>query len=314
MSVAKHLLSVRHLLGIKDLSKDDIIKILDLAGHYADLGHKPEAFDCTFGKLVSVNVFLEPSTRTKMSFEMAAHRLGIKPVNFEGASSSLKKGETLLDTLATIAAMKPDIMVVRQAEEGLLEKAVALSPCPLVNAGDGAGEHPTQALLDALTILRRKGRIEGLNISICGDIAHSRVARSNFYLLTKLGANVRAFGPPGLMPTTLPAGVKGAAAMKDALEGADVVMMLRVQLERMENKPSLEKYFKEFGLSREKLSQAKNDAIVMHPGPINRGVEIADEVADDPDHSTILDQVTGGVAVRMAVLDLLTRPGRKESA
>jgi aspartate carbamoyltransferase catalytic subunit len=314
MSVAKHLLSVRHLLGIKNLSQDDIIKILDLAGHYADLGHKPEAFDRAFGKLVLVNVFLEPSTRTKMSFEMAAHRLGLKPVNFEGASSSLKKGETLLDTLAAIAAMKPDVMIVRQNEEGLLEKAAAFSPCPLINAGDGAGEHPTQALLDALTIQRRKGGIEGLNIAICGDIAHSRVARSNFYLLTKLGANVRAFGPAGLMPATLPAGVKGAATMNEALEGADVVMMLRVQLERMVQKPSLEKYFKEFGLSREKLSLAKPDAIVMHPGPINRGVEIADEVADDPERSVIQDQVANGVAVRMAVLDLLTRPVRKESA
>ena len=311
MSVAKHLLSVRHLLGVKDLSKDDLIKILGLAGYYADLGHKPEAVDVSFSKLVLINVFLESSTRTKMSFELAAHRLGIKPLGFDSASSSLKKGETLLDTLAAIAAMKPDIMVVRQAQEGLLEKAAEFSPCPLVNAGDGGGEHPTQALLDALTIQRRKGRIAGLNIAICGDIAHSRVARSNFYLLTKLGANVRAFGPPGLMPATLPKGVKGAATMNEALEAADVVMMLRVQLERMDKKPSLEKYFKEFGLSREKFALAKPDAIVMHPGPINRGVEIADEVADDPDRSVILDQVKNGVAVRMAVLDLLTRRLRK---
>jgi len=312
MSVEKHLLSVRHLLGIKDLSKDDILTILDLASSYADLGHKPEAFDCAFRKLVAVNVFLEPSTRTKMSFEMAAHRLGIKPLNFEASSSSLKKGETLLDTLATLGAMKPDIMVVRQSEEGLLDKAVDIAACPLINAGDGAGEHPTQALLDALTIVQRKGKLDGLNVSICGDIAHSRVARSNFYLLTKLGASVTAFGPDELIPEKLPEGVKRASSFSHALEGADVVMMLRVQLERMVQKPSLEKYFSEFGLDHDKLALAKPDAMVMHPGPINRGVEISGELADDKDRSAILEQVANGVAVRMAVLDLLTRPLREQ--
>jgi len=314
MSVEKHFLSVRHLLGIKDLSKDDILKILDLAGAYADLGHKPEAFDCAFRKLVAVNVFLEPSTRTKMSFEMAAHRLGIKPVNFEGASSSLKKGETLLDTLATLGAMKPDVMVVRQSEQGLLQKAAGIAPCPLINAGDGTGEHPTQALLDALTMLQRKGKIEGLKVAICGDVAHSRVARSNFHLLTKLGANVMAFGPDEMIPKTLPKGVAPAASFSEALEGADVIMMLRVQLERMVQKPSLEKYFGEFGLDHAKLGAAKKDAIVMHPGPMNRGVEISGELADDPVRSVILDQVANGVAVRMAVLDLLTRTVRKGGA
>jgi len=281
-------------------------------------GQIKECINIIFGKgidakQVADNVFLEASTRTKMSFEMAAHRLGIKPLNFEEASSSLKKGETLLDTLATIATMKPDVLIVRQSEQGLLEKAAALSPCPVINAGDGAGEHPTQALLDALTIQRHKGKIDGLTVAICGDIKHSRVARSNFALLTKLGATVRACGPAELIPDTLPKGVTHAATLNEALEGADVVMMLRVQLERMVQKPSLEKYFNEFGLSFEKLKIANQGAIVMHPGPINRGVEIAGDLADDPDRSVILDQVSNGVAVRMAVLDILTRPVREDS-
>ena len=324
MSVDKHQISVRHLLGINSLSKDDIKSILDLAGHYADLDHTPEAFDCSFRKLVAVNVFLEASTRTKMSFEMAAHRLGIKPLNFEGATSSLKKGETLLDTLATIAAMKPDVMIVRQSEKGLLEKAAALSPCPVINAGDGAGEHPTQALLDALTIQRHKGGIEGLTVAICGDIPHSRVASSNFLLLSKLGANVNAFTSiPYSSKNDIDPTVKHMESLSEAVTDCDVVMMLRFQTERYKHgqyaiQDSDTGFFKqgpikECLLTKEILKIAKPDAIVMHPGPMNRGVEIAGDLADDPDRSVILEQVTNGVAVRMAVMDLLTRPLRGDA-
>lgn len=310
MSTEHQTLSTRHLLGIESLSKSDIATLLTRAQFYAHQEHKPD-FECSFRKLVVANLFLEASTRTKLSFEMAAHRLGIKLLNFDAGSSSLKKNESFWDTFQNVAAMKPDLMVIRQSEEGFLEKAASLTDIPLINAGDGTGEHPTQALLDALTIIQAKGRLEGLKVAICGDIAHSRVARSNFHLLIKMGANVTAFGPKVLMPDDLPDGVNRATSFEDALKNADVVMMLRVQLERMENPPALDDYFENYGLSADKLALAKPNAIVMHPGPINRGVEIADEVADDPKRSVILDQVTNGVAVRMAVLDLLSEPLRK---
>lgn len=311
MSTEHQTLSSRHLLGIENLSKTDIETLLARAAFFTDQGHKPE-FECSFRKLVLANLFLEPSTRTKMSFEMAAHRLGIKPLNFEAGSSALKKNESFLDTFKTVAAMKPDLMVIRQSEKGFLAKAAGLTEIPLINAGDGTGEHPTQALLDALTMIRARGQLEGLNVSICGDIGHSRVARSNFHLLTKMGANVTAFGPKIFMPDDLPDGVNRANSFEEALQGADVVMMLRIQLERMENPPALGDYFDSYGLSAVRLALAKPDAIVMHPGPMNRGVEIADEVADDPGRSVIFDQVTNGVAVRMAVLDLLSAPLRDQ--
>lgn len=309
MSTEHQTLANRHLLGIENLSKNDIELVLNRAAVYAEQGHKPD-FECSFRKLVVANLFLEASTRTKLSFEMAAHRLGIKPLNFEAGSSSLKKNETFLDTFLAVAAMKPDLMVIRQSEEGFLEKAAGLTEIPLINAGDGSGEHPTQALLDALTMIQAKGNLKGLNVSICGDIGHSRVARSNFHLLTKMGARVSAFGPKVLMPDELPKGIDRAKSFEDALTGADVVMMLRIQLERMENPPALGDYFESFGLTKEKLALAKPDVIVMHPGPMNRGIEISDEVADDRDRSVIFDQVTNGVAVRMAVLDLLSAPLR----
>ncbi|MEE8296113.1 MAG: aspartate carbamoyltransferase catalytic subunit [Sphingomonadales bacterium] len=305
MSIKHQTLETRHLLGIKNLSKSDIETLLERAAFYADQNHKLD-FDCSFRKLVAANLFLEASTRTKLSFEVAAHRLGIKPLNFDAGSSSLKKNESFLDTLLTVAAMKPDLMIIRQSEEGFLEKATGLIDIPLINAGDGSGEHPTQALLDALTMIRAKGTLEGLNVTICGDIAHSRVAKSNFHLLAKMGANVTASGPQSFMPDDLPKGVKRTTKFEEALKGADVVMMLRVQLERMENPPALTDYFESYGLSAEKLALAKTDAIVMHPGPMNRGVEIANGVADNTERSVILNQVTNGVAVRMAVLDLLS--------
>ena len=313
MSEKQKTLSSRHLLGIAPLSKIDIETILDLAGDYAKAGNRVKDFDCAYRKLVAASVFLEPSTRTRASFEVAIHRLGLKPLTFDAASSSLAKGETFLDTLNTIHAMGPDLMIVRQSEKGLLETFARDACCPFINAGDGAGEHPTQALLDALTIKQRKGGFKGLSVAIIGDIAHSRVAGSNFHLLTKMGAAVRAFGPPDLMPDALPKGVLKASSLQEAIEGADAVMMLRVQLERMKGKPVLEGYFSGYGLDAEKLKAAKPDAIVMHPGPMNRGVEISGSLADDPERSVILDQVTNGVAVRMAVLDLLTR-GLREGA
>ena len=311
MAKTKPKFSPRHLIGIEHLSQDDICAILDQADKYAALGHQPKAQNPAFNRLIAANVFMEPSTRTRMSFEIAAERLGIKPLNFEAATSSLKKGESTLDTILTIDAMKPDVMIIRQGQRGLLDEISGAVSCPLVNAGDGTGEHPTQALLDALTIRQKKGTLKGKKVVIIGDIIHSRVARSNFLVLTKMGADVFAFGSLELMPDTLPDGVKRATSMAQALDQADAVMMLRMQLERMESRPTLDGYFASFGLSREKLARAKPDVLVLHPGPINRGVEIAPEVADDSDHSVILDQVTNGVAIRMAVLDILTRPARK---
>ena len=313
MSDKKKTLSARHLLGIEPLIQSDIETILALAGDYAKARHRVAEFDCAYRKLVAANVFLEPSTRTRASFEMAMHRLGLKPLGFEAASSSLAKGETFLDTIMTIHAMGPDVMIVRQSEAGLLDKIADQVDCPLINAGDGAGEHPTQALLDALTIIQHKGTLAGLNVSIIGDIAHSRVARSNFYLLRKMAANVKTFGPPEWMPDKLPKCIARASSIEDALDGADVVMMLRVQLERMESKSTLDGYFANYGLDVEKLKLAKKDAIVMHPGPMNVGIEIAKDVASDAKRAVIMDQVTNGVAVRMAVLDLLTRPLRENS-
>ncbi len=259
------------------------------------------------GKTV-VNLFFEPSTRTRSSFEIAEKRLSADSLNFSGSSSALVKGESLLDTARNLQAMAPDLIVIRHGHPGVPHMLARRIEAGVINAGDGAHEHPTQALLDALTIRQHKGRLEGLTVAIVGDIAHSRVVRSNIHLLTKMGATVRVAGPPTMMPAAIETlGVEVAYTLEEAIAGADVVMMLRIQLERQGKKlfPSVREYFQLFGLTRERLKAAKRDAIVMHPGPMNRGVEIASDVADGRD-SVILEQVANGVAVRMAVLYLLS--------
>ena len=266
--------------------------------------------------LTQINLFFESSTRTQTSFELAGKRLGADVVNMSVASSAMKKGETLIDTAMTLNAMHPDVLVVRHQDSGAVALLARHVRCAVINAGDGAHEHPTQALLDALTIRRRKGRIEGLTVAICGDILHSRVARSNILLLLAMGARVRVVAPT----TLLPAGVEGFGVevftdMQRGLEDADIVMMLRLQTERMQGSfvPSVAEYFHFYGLTYDKLRAAKPDALIMHPGPMNRGVEIDGVVADDIDRSAILDQVEMGVAVRMAVLDVLTTASARGS-
>jgi aspartate carbamoyltransferase catalytic subunit len=300
----------RNLLGIADLSADDISLILDLSDAYAktnrERGKKSDALD---GRTV-INLFFETSTRTRTSFELAAQRLSADVINMSVESSSIKKGETLLDTAITLNAMHPDVLVVRHPESGAVKLLSEKVECAVINGGDGAHEHPTQALLDAVTIRRRKGRLEGLTVAICGDIQHSRVARSNIYLLQTMGARVRVVAPPTLMPPQVERlGVEAYWDMEKGLEDCDIVMMLRLQTERMQGSyvPSIREYFRFFGLDYQKLSAAKPDALIMHPGPMNRGVEIDSEVADDFGRSAIQEQVEMGVAVRMACLDLLTR-------
>jgi aspartate carbamoyltransferase catalytic subunit len=300
-------LKSRHLLGIEPLDPAEIALILDTAEGFAEIGTREiKKVPVLRGRTV-VNFFVEPSTRTRSSFELAEKRLSADSLNFSSGSSSLVKGETLLDTLRNLEAMSPDFIVMRHAEAGAPHFLARFAKASIVNAGDGAHEHPTQALLDAFTIRQRKGKIEGLRVAIVGDILHSRVARSNVLLLAKMGAQVTVCGPP----TLLPPGIErlGAAAtwrMEEAVEGADVVMMLRIQLERMRGGyfPTLREYAAFYGLTVERLARAAKDAIVMHPGPINRGVEIMGDVADGA-ASVILDQVRAGVAVRMAVLYLL---------
>jgi len=300
-------LKSRHLLGIEPLDPAEIALILDTAEGFAEIGTREiKKVPVLRGRTV-VNFFVEPSTRTRSSFELAEKRLSADSLNFSSGSSSLVKGETLLDTLRNLEAMSPDFIVMRHAEAGAPHFLARFAKASIVNAGDGAHEHPTQALLDAFTIRQRKGKIEGLRVAIVGDILHSRVVRSNVLLLAKMGAQVTVCGPP----TLLPPGIErlGAAAtwrMEEAVEGADVVMMLRIQLERMRGGyfPTLREYAAFYGLTVERLARAAKDAIVMHPGPINRGVEIMGDVADGA-ASVILDQVRAGVAVRMAVLYLL---------
>ncbi|MHA1539323.1 MAG: aspartate carbamoyltransferase catalytic subunit [Alphaproteobacteria bacterium] len=300
-------LSVPHLFGIEKLPLEDIKSILSLAVHYADkknISTLPRRF-------VMINAFFENSTRTRTSFEMAAKRLGIEVINFSAKGSSLEKGETDLDTIKTLAALKPDAFVVRHSDNGASETFAEYFSCPVVNAGDGANEHPTQALLDALTIQQKKGQIEGQNIVICGDILHSRVTFSNIHLLSKMGANVRLCSPPEWKPAVALSypNVTFFDNFEKALEGADVVMMLRVQRERMKGEEiaNLYDYIEKYGLTVERLKHAKPDVIVMHPGPVNRGIEMVGEIVDDPRVSMIDTQVANGVAVRAAVLDLLTR-------
>jgi aspartate carbamoyltransferase catalytic subunit len=303
----------RHLLGIEGLSRDDILLILDEAEQWTAFNRRARKADGRLRGLTQINAFFENSTRTLFSFEIAGKRLGAQVSNFHPAASSVRKGESLIDTAQTLNAMRPDVIVIRHEQNGAAHDVAAVVDCPVINAGDGRGEHPTQALLDALTIRQRKGRIEGLRIAICGDIRNSRVAGSNLRALPLLGAEVRAVAPPFLMPEVLPPGIRGFTDMDQGIAGADVVMMLRIQRERMaEGQPdALADFHRDFGLTRARLGGAASDATVMHPGPMNRGVEIDGDVADDPARSAILDQVTNGVAVRMACLDLLTRARRR---
>jgi aspartate carbamoyltransferase catalytic subunit len=303
----------RHLLGTEGLKAEDALQLLDLAEVFFEVSkRKVRKVPTLRGKTV-INLFFEPSTRTRTSFEIAGKRLSADVVNLSGSSSSVTKGESLLDTVKNLEAMHPDILVVRHAASGAPHYVAAHTRARVVNAGDGMHEHPTQALLDAFTIRRAKGKIEGLTVAICGDIAHSRVARSNAILLTALGAHVRFAGPRTLLPPVDNAyQVATFDRVEPALEGADVVMALRIQRERLAGAllPSLREYARLFGISAARLARAKPDVIVMHPGPINRGVELDGSIADGPS-SVILDQVEAGVAVRMAVLYLLSaEPGQ----
>ncbi|MBS9476603.1 aspartate carbamoyltransferase catalytic subunit [Ancylobacter radicis] len=306
---ASFTLARRHLLGIEGLSPDEIVGLLDLAEEFVLLNRQVEKKRATLRGRTQINLFFEASTRTQSSFEIAGKRLGADVMNMSVGNSSVKKGETLIDTAATLNAMHPDVLIVRHSASGAAELLARKVDCAVVNAGDGAHEHPTQALLDALTIRRNKGRIQGLTVAICGDIIHSRVARSNILLLHALGAQVRVIAPPTLLPKDIERfGVEVHGDMKRGLADVDIVMMLRLQRERMNGSyvPSVKEYFHFWGLDEAKLRFARPDALVMHPGPMNRGVEIDSAVADGP-QSLIREQVEMGVAVRMAVLDALSR-------
>jgi aspartate carbamoyltransferase catalytic subunit len=296
----------KDLLGIEDLSREEIESILDTAESFKDVSLREIKKVPTLRGVTVVNLFLEPSTRTRTSFELAGKRLSADVINISASSSSILKGESLKDTACNIEAMNADILIVRHSAAGTAHFLSKVLDCSVINAGDGAHEHPTQALLDLFSIREKKKRIEGLTVAIIGDIAHSRVARSNILALKKLGAEVRISGPATMIPVGIEAlGVRVSHKVEDALSGADVIMMLRIQKERQEASlfPSLREYARYFGLSRKRLKGAKKDLLIMHPGPVNRGVEIAPDVADGP-YSIILDQVTNGVAVRMATLFL----------
>ena len=298
----------QHLLAIAPLQRHDIESLLDLGNAYVDLNRQVQKKRDTLRGRTLINLFFEPSTRTQSSFELAGKRLGADVMNMSVAQSSVRKGETLIDTATTLNAMRPDIIVIRHQDSGAVALLADKVSCSVVNAGDGAHEHPTQALLDALTIRRRMGRIEGLTVTISGDVLHSRVARSNVHLLTKLGARVRLVAPRTLLPPgARDWGAEVFTDMREALKGADIVMMLRLQMERMTGSflPSRREYFHFYGRDREKLALANPGAFVMHPGPMNRGVEIDSDIADDINRSLIQEQVEMGVAVRMAVLDQL---------
>ncbi|MEL7115131.1 MAG: aspartate carbamoyltransferase catalytic subunit [Pseudomonadota bacterium] len=302
-----------HLLGIEHLSPSDVVTILDLADIYADRNRTGAKHSDVLTGLTQINMFFENSTRTQASFEIAGKRLGADVMNMGVSQSSVKKGETLIDTALTLNAMHPDLLVVRHPHSGAVNLLAEKVNCAVLNAGDGRHEHPTQALLDALTIRRAKGRLHRLVIAICGDIAHSRVARSNIQLLGKMENRVRLIGPPTLLPSgAADWGVEVYDDMAEGLKDADVVMMLRLQKERMDGGfiPSEREYYHRYGLDAEKLAHAKPDAIVMHPGPMNRGVEIDGTLADDINRSVIQEQVEMGVAVRMAAMDLLVQHRR----
>ena len=296
-----------HLLSIDSLDDATIATILSEGQRWFDYNRSARRNDHRLDGLTILNAFFENSTRTLLSFEIAANRLGAQVVTMQVEMSSIKKGETLEDTARTLNAMRPDAIVIRHGRSGAPMDVAALVDCPVVNAGDGSGEHPTQALLDAAALVRHFGGIEGLKVAICGDIKHSRVARSNAKLLSRLGAEVHLAGPPELMPLdAIP------LTIDDAVQGADVVMMLRVQRERLEDDfgDAPGEFLARYGLTRDRFAKAKSGAVVMHPGPINRGVEIDETLADDQQSSLILTQVEMGVAVRMACLDLLTAPRR----
>lgn len=303
----------RHLLGIEPLHPTEITELLDTAQHYAELNRQGRAPRDVLAGLTQINMFFENSTRTQASFEIAGKRLGADVMNMAMQASSVKKGETLIDTALTLNAMRPDLLVVRHPNSGAVDLLAQKVNCSVLNAGDGRHEHPTQALLDGLTIRRAKGRLHRLSIAICGDIAHSRVARSNIMLLGKMENRIRLIAPPTLMPSGVAEfGVEVFDDMEEGLRDVDVVMMLRLQKERMDGGfiPSEREYFHRYGLDAAKLAHAKPDAIVMHPGPMNRGVEIDGTIADDINRSVIQEQVEMGVAVRMAAMDLLARNAR----
>ena len=300
-----------HLLAVDDLSPSEIAALLDLSETYVEVNRNADKRHAILSGYTQVNLFFEASTRTQSSFEIAGKRLGCDVMNMAVSTSSISKGETVLDTAMTINAMHPDFLVVRHQSSGAVALLAQKVSCAVINGGDGQHEHPTQALLDALTIRRHYGRLEGLEIAICGDVLHSRVARSNIHLLTKMGAHVRVVAPSTLLPKGIENfGVEVHRNMETGLKGADVVMMLRLQLERMSGAfvPSQREYYQFHGLTLEKLAFAKKGALVMHPGPMNRGVEIDSSVADGA-QSVIREQVEMGVAVRMAVLDALSRHG-----
>ena len=306
----------KDLLGIADLAPEEITLVLDTAEAMKEVGLRPiKKVPALRGKTV-VNLFFEPSTRTRTSFEIAEKRLSADTLNIALATSSVVKGETLADTAMNLEAMAPDMIVLRHSSSGACHLLSRICKSAVINAGDGLHEHPTQALLDAFTIRERKGTLAGLKVAIIGDLLHSRVLRSNIYLLTKMGAEVWICGPPTLVPADIARlGVRVTSYVDEAVRDADVVMLLRIQLERMEGAffPSLREYFTVFGMTEERLRLAKPDVMIMHPGPMNRGVEIASEVADGP-YSVILDQVANGVAVRMAVLYLLAGGAEHEEA
>jgi len=303
-------LAERDILGIEGLSPDEVNTILDLSESYVALNRNAQKKSDVLRGRTLILLFFETSTRTRTSFELAGKRLGADVINISVASSAIKKGETLIDTAMTLNAMHPDVIVVRHPDAGAVRLLANHVNCAVINAGDGSHEHPTQALLDALTIRQNKGRLDGLRITICGDILHSRVARSNILLLTMMGSQVRLVAPPTLVPPAIERlGAEVFHDMREGLKDCDIIMMLRLQAERMQGTfvPSTREYFRYFGLDEAKLSVAKPDALILHPGPMNRGVEIDSIVADDITRSAILIQVELGLAVRQACLDLLGR-------
>lgn len=302
------MIAKKNLLGIEFLEPSDIYEILDKAKGFTQQDLSGKSVAQTLDGYNIINIFFENSTRTQTSFEIAGKRLGALVTSINVKDSSIKKGETLFDTALTLNAMKPDLIVIRHPYSGAVQLLSEKIDCSVINAGDGKHEHPTQALLDAMTVLRRKSRLSGLTVTICGDIAHSRVARSNIFLFGKLGNSIRLVGPATLVPDCFKEfGVEVFNNMREGLKGADVVMMLRLQKERMDGGyvPSEREYFHFYGLDEEKLSQAKSDAIILHPGPMNRGVEIDSELADDLSRSAIQEQVEMGISIRMAVIESL---------
>ncbi|HIJ61857.1 MAG TPA: aspartate carbamoyltransferase catalytic subunit [Rhodospirillaceae bacterium] len=305
----------RHLLGIQGLAPTEISALLDLSDDYVDKNRSADRKMTTLRGKTVINLFFENSTRTRTSFELAGKRLGADVINMQVSASSVAKGETLIDTAMTLNAMHVDVLVVRHPDSGAVKLLSDKVNCAVINGGDGSHEHPTQALLDALTIRRRKGHLDGLTVAICGDVLHSRVARSNIHLLNTMGAQVRVVAPRTLLPSQAERlGVEVFHDMRRGLADVDIVMMLRVQHERMLGSfiPSIREYFHFFGLDYEKLAAAKPDALIMHPGPMNRGVEIDSDLADDVERSVIREQVEMGVAVRMACLEVLTANLQKD--